>query len=457
MKKQLWAVLAMMLALMMCVPMTAGAYEPTIEMIDSEGNDVYDYGCIWESGTYTVQGRDPYNGITVGDEGLEVVLILNGVEIPRTYGGAGLECTTAKKVTLVLKDGTSNLIQGSDACAGIWNGRAPLEIYCESAWNGEEGHVCDNDCGALVAFGNAEGVYAGAGIGGGRRYEGEASAEMTWDEFNASGCNITIYGGNINAQGGNGAAGIGGGAFEDWGYDEETDTYGPIFYVGSGRDITIVGGNVYAQGGDGAAGIGGAMNTGLIDLGPVVENPEDYRGGSGERISITGGNVEAYGGMLAPGIGGGYLGRGKDILITGGNVYAQAGMLARAMKSIPPEGDSDPIEYMPMGSGAKLPGDDATPDASNIRIAPKSGTRIRAGAGNSLGRAAEDNELKGSPFTSGKDITDQLKGKTWFATMTEDAPNTAQPSTGDGMGVGFWAALLVLSAAAFAAMKRRMA
>lgn len=469
MKKHLWAVLAMMLALVICMPAAMGEEEYLrIYNVEDLNNEVGSY--ISESGTYVAEGKSE-SGIVV-DGNADVTLILNGVDIGSPYEPA-LNCSQAKSVKLVLADETENRLasvgmeDGKEygrGYAGIWNAGVPLTICCQSVSNEEDGHICDDSCGVLDAVGssyNDDGMwFAGAGIGGCVEWSAPCSVQTGEKASSADGRRITIFGGNINARGGMGAAGIGGGFNSDsyWELVNGDWTTRYIHYAGSGLDITIAGGNVQALGGDGAAGIGGAMDLGLYDMNSN-DDLEDYRGGSGERISVIGGDVQAFGGMLAPGIGGGYLGKGEDILITGGEVYAQAGvwdMPEPASEDDEYNGNGMP-EYMPVGSGAKLPGDDVTPDSSNIRIAPKSGTRIRAGAGNSLGRAAEDNELKGSPFTSGKDITDQLKGKTWFATMTEEAPNTVQPSTGDGMGAGFWAALLMLSAAAFAVMKRRTA
>ena len=470
MKKHLWAVLAMMLALVICMPAAMGEEEYLrIYNVEDLNNEVGSY--ISESGTYVAEGKSE-SGIVV-DGNADVTLILNGVDIGSPYEPA-LNCSNAGSLKIILADNTKNRLasvgNGTEAAqgyAGIWNAGVPLTICCQSVSNEEDGHICDDSCGVLDAVGGSyydsynDIGYAGAGIGGCLEWSAPCSTQANEEASSVDGRRITILGGNIYAQGGTGAAGIGGGVNSEsyWGKVNDDWMWQYSYYAGSGMDITIAGGNVQALGGTGAAGIGGAMNTKLLQSGLFVENLGEYLGGSGKRISITGGSVYAEGGELAPGIGGGYLGKGEDILITGGEVYAQAGVWDMPEPTSEDEeynGNGMP-EYMPVGSGAKLPGDDVTPDSSNIRIAPKSGTRIRAGAGNSLGRAAEDNELKGSPFTSGKDITDQLKGKTWFATMTEDAPNTVQPSTGDGMGAGFWAALLMLSAAAFAVMKRRTA
>lgn len=458
MKKQLWAVLAMMLALMMCVPMAAGAdeYLRVYEVNEETGEvgaetDSY----IEQSGTYLAEGTSDGDNIKVAN-GADVTLILAGVEVV-PHGSAALDCTEAGSLTLVLADNTENEFIGGKCYAGIQNAGVPLTIMCESVYDGEENHDCiEENCGFLYAQGGSFDIYGGAGIGGGMKQEQYESASEGENGRYADGKNITINGGYVVAQGAFGAAGIGGGnCYENiWRASKE------IHHAGDASGIEITGGVVDAYGGEFAPGIGGAMHTRLLLVGDAVEDEDmsDYTGGSATDIEISGGWVTAIGKMAA-GIGCAYKGDASGIVISGGNVYAE---LYQEMGMMSEGGDA--LAYAPVGNGLGRKG-----EKDDVVIEPKSGLCINVyGGGNEdqgdtgaqAAMLAADDGTSDEPFakvTTYRDITSEINGMQWLMTMSEDVAVGAQPSTGDGMGVGFWAALLALSAAAFAAMKRRMA
>ena len=210
--------------------------------------------------------------------GVDANITLDTLRIRPTDGAAISMGDSSASVTITIKGGTSNYLNGVNA-AGIEklskNGR--LTITCEHA--DEENHQCSKSCGLLDA---RCGQGHGAGIG-------------------ASGCNygtetggIYIKGGEILAVGHDGA-GIGGSNLADV------------------SDINISGGIIEARGDNGAAGIGSATNGGI---------------GS---INISGGIISAYGSAFrnssgshfyGAAIGAAYCSRFDSINISGGTIYA---------------------------------------------------------------------------------------------------------------------------------------
>lgn len=210
--------------------------------------------------------------------GVDANITLDTLRISPTDGAAISMGDSSASVTITIKDGTSNYLNGVNA-AGIEklskNGR--LTITCEHA--DEENHQCSKSCGLLDARCSKG---HGAGIG-------------------ASGCNygtetggIYIKGGVILAVGTDGA-GIGGSNLADV------------------SDINISGGIIEARGDNGAAGIGSATNGGI---------------GS---INISGGMISAYGSTFrnysgsrfyGAAIGAACYSRFDSINISGGTIYA---------------------------------------------------------------------------------------------------------------------------------------
>ena len=210
--------------------------------------------------------------------GVDANITLDTLRIRPTDGAAISMGDSSASVTITIKGGTSNCLNGVNA-AGIEklskNGR--LTITCEHA--DEENHQCSKNCGILDARCSKG---HGAGIG-------------------ASGCNygtetggIYIKGGMITAVGADGA-GIGGSNLADV------------------SDINISGGIIKAQGRNGAAGIGSATN------------------GSIGSINISGGIISAYSNAFSnssgvcyygAAIGAAYCSSFDSINISGGTIYA---------------------------------------------------------------------------------------------------------------------------------------
>lgn len=209
--------------------------------------------------------------------GVDANITLDSLRISTTDGAAISMGDSSANVTITLKGGTSNYLNGVNA-AGIEklskNGR--LTITCEHA--DEENHQCDMNCGMLDARCSAG---HGAGIG-------------------ASGFNgaqtggIYIKGGVILAAGTDGA-GIGGSN------------------LANVSDINISGGIIEAHGDNGAAGIGSATNGGV------------------DSINISGGTISAYGSAFrnysgsrfyGAAIGAACYSRFDSINISGGTIYA---------------------------------------------------------------------------------------------------------------------------------------
>ena len=238
--------------------------------------------------------------------------------------------------------------------------------------------------GVVNAMGGGNEDMGGAGIGGG---------------YGGSGGTVAVYGGVVNATGGICSAGIGG---DESGSGGTVTVYGGVVkatggggnysgagiggggYGSSGGTVAVYGGVVTATGGDGGnysgAGIGGG----------------GYRGNGGE-VTIAGGKVTATGGNNAAGIGGG---NGGTVNITGGDVTAT--------------GKSG-------GSGI----------GGGLTISPAEGWNIQAKAGES---AAAATALSGSPFAPGTttDVTAQVQGKAYFATVAQKLPDKETPAQSTG-------------------------
>lgn len=209
--------------------------------------------------------------------GVDANITLDSLRISTTDGAAISMGDSSANVTITLKDGTSNYLNGVNA-AGIEklskNGR--LTITCEHA--DEENHQCDMNCGMLDARCSA-GHGAGIGTSG---FNGAQTG------------GIYIKGGIILAAGTDGA-GIGGSN------------------LANVSDINISGGIIEAHGDNGAAGIGSATN------------------GSVDSINISGGTISAYGSAFrnysgsrfyGAAIGAACYSRFDSINISGGTIYA---------------------------------------------------------------------------------------------------------------------------------------
>jgi hypothetical protein len=263
----------------------------------------------------TVTGNDvnDYRRIEIED-GAEATVTLDNAIINTpsyNYDRGAIMLDTDAKLTLILADGTDNVVNGPNnwpAIAVRANENAELTIQgngsltaqggTEAAgiggnYGGNGGHITISSGTVTATGGGISGYYSGgAGIGGGR---------------NGDGCDITISGGTVTANTGHSGAGIGGGF---------RGTYGG--YGGNGGNVTISGGTVTANGGNGGAGIGGGLNranTGSVTItgGSVKMNshtgptPTNEPGGTGQKLyrnTLTVGN---------PAI-------GRDIAITAGSI-----------------------------------------------------------------------------------------------------------------------------------------
>lgn len=209
--------------------------------------------------------------------GVDANITLDSLRIRTTDGAAISMGDSSANVTITLKGGTFNSLNGVNA-AGIEklskNGR--LTITCEHA--DEENHQCDMNCGILD-------VRCSKGHGAGIGASGINGAQTG---------GIYIKGGMISATGTDGA-GIGG---------------SNLAYV---SDINISGGIIEAHGDNGAAGIGSATN------------------GSVDSINISGGTISAYGSAFRNYSGSRFYGAAigaacyssfNSINISGGTIYA---------------------------------------------------------------------------------------------------------------------------------------
>lgn len=246
-----------------------------------------DYSYNEETQTLTVLKSTPITIQSVNNQfvnakifiksGVDANITLDSLRIRPTDGAAISMGDSSASVTITIKGGTSNYLNGVNA-AGIEklskNGR--LTITCEHA--DEENHQCDINCGMLDAR-CSKGHGAGIGASG-------TNGAQTGS--------IYIKGGMILAAGTDGA-GIGGSNLADV------------------SDINISGGIIEARGDNGAAGIGSATN------------------GSVDSINISGGTISAYGSAFrnysgsrfyGAAIGAAYCSRFDSINISGGTIYA---------------------------------------------------------------------------------------------------------------------------------------
>lgn len=179
--------------------------------------------------------------------------------------------------------------------------------------------------GGLNAAGIGSANYPG-GMGHVRIYGGKVNAYGGYcgagigrGKDNCSFGTISIYGGDVTAEGGEYAAGIGGGQNAD------------------GNLVHIYGGDVKAHGGKYGAGIGGGQNgdggTCTIENEAKIHATGGWDGagigggesGSGHSFHMLGGTVNAVGGAQGAGVGGGEKGNGGDIRISGGTLTASGG------------------------------------------------------------------------------------------------------------------------------------
>lgn len=242
--------------------------------------------------------------------GVDANITLDTLRIRPTDGAAISMGDSSASVTITIKGGTSNYLNGVNA-AGIEklskNGR--LTITCEHA--DEENHQCSESCGLLDA---RCGQGHGAGIGtsgcnygtetGGIYIKGGMILAVGHDGAGIGGSNladvsdINISGGIIEARGDNGAAGIG------------SATNGGI------GSINISGGTIYANTAYGGNG------TGTVAVGAGVNCNSDRTG----IIRISDGVVYAVGSGSADAIGvTDSVAKPADIVIDGGSVYPKCG------------------------------------------------------------------------------------------------------------------------------------
>lgn len=212
---------------------------------------------------------------------------------------------------------------------------------------------------------------------------------------------VNIYGGNINASRINNSgsgAGIGGANGK------------------GGGTVNIYGGKVYAAA-NSSAGIGGGMS----DQGAIVNisggTVEAYshsgaaigsgKSGNGATVNISGGDVTAKSLGTGAAIGGGEGGQGGTVTISDGIVdaYSAYGAAIGSDKS----GNAATVN---ISGGTVTAYNTNNNDAVNgtVTISP-AGQAIKVLAGNS---ESDNQQLEGSPFTEGNEITSLLAGKHWF-------------------------------------------
>ena len=268
-----------------------------------------------EAGWYVVEGNNYYNYIN-NNEDIRLELYING------------------DVNIILTDGAL-LSVGCVAGWDITNLSDTLTIYGQEfdtgrlETNPSDASLVHSGIGGRMASVTihggdikAQSADGGAGIGG-------TDVEGSDDPTFVHGCDVTIFGGNVDASGsygkddrsGYGGAGIGGGGNDP---DDIADGLAYNEVSGNGGNVTIYGGTVSATGGKGAAGIGGGQGAKIKDY--------TIQYGNSGTITISGGTVIAQGGDAinsagggGAGIGGGAGGVGGEINITGGNVQATGG------------------------------------------------------------------------------------------------------------------------------------
>ena len=283
------------------------------------------------TGTYKISGARQ-NPVKITAQG-EVVLVLDGVTI--TTATSPIELADGAKITLVVKDNTTNLLTCTATTVNAANsGKTAGILVPETASLTIDRASGDTGTGTLTVTGG----YGGAGIGGAATQgytdvrgangtDGGAGSDGAWNVADIKGTagakgiggqggfygqsatnagTITINAGTVNAIGGQGGAGIGGGRGGD-GQNGEVGINGSSGTQGNAvrrwgttyRDQRVDCGASGSAGGGGAGGNGG--NGGA--------------GGNGGVVAIKGGTVIAEGKDGAAGIGGGAGGNGGN----GGN------------------------------------------------------------------------------------------------------------------------------------------
>ncbi|HHX14053.1 MAG TPA: carbohydrate-binding domain-containing protein, partial [Clostridiales bacterium] len=259
--KRLLSLACTLVLVLSLMPLQAGAgenYDGVINVVDGTGTGngwalEGDYIRIKENGAYLISGggQAASNRICVNSSVTASVTLDNvniNINLPFEVG-------KNSDVTMILKDGSTNILRSSA-------GHAAIRVFSTAKLTiTTAGQSLGN--GSLEAYGAGECTshWASAGIGGS---ELEASGTIVID-----GGNILAVGGSGRGPGtwrGQGGAGIGGAMGRSCG------------------DITINGGNVTAYGGSGdpmGAGIGGGSS-----------DSEKYAG----KITINGGTVRAYSG-----------------------------------------------------------------------------------------------------------------------------------------------------------------
>ena len=268
-----------------------------------------------QAGWYVVEGNNYYNYIN-NNEDIRLELYIDG------------------DVNIILTDGA---LLSVGCVAGWFDGQDDnLTIYGQEFDTGrletnpsDAGQVHSGIGGRMKSVTihggdiKARSADGGAGIGG-------TDVEGSDDSTFVHGCDVTIYGGTVDASGsygeddpsGYGGAGIGGG-----GNDPDDFDGSPYNTVsGNGGTVNIYGGTVKAVGGGRAAGIGGGYATN--------EKLFVNEGGDGGTVNIYGGHVTAIGGEDiaehgyyggGAGIGGSLYGDGGTVNISGGTVSATGG------------------------------------------------------------------------------------------------------------------------------------
>ncbi len=220
-------------------------------------NEEYERLCIDAPGTYRIASTEKLDAaIEIRTSG--VTLILSGIHLSPDKGSAIVFEVNNKNTeahqytTIILEEGSLNQLtsNGGVAASAIENKNHPIIITCSLA---EENHVCNSECGKLIAKADSLG---GTGMNG----------------------NVTIQGGVIEAIGKSGP-GIGG-------------------YWEDGNNITISGGIVTANGIGASGGYsnaenivisGGTIETTYIGGGKYGKTEVSVEPDSGRKISVCDG------------------------------------------------------------------------------------------------------------------------------------------------------------------------
>ena len=367
-----------------------------------------------EAGWYVVEGNNYYNYIN-NNEDIRLELYIDG------------------DVKIILKDGAL-LSVGCVAGWDITNLSDTLTIYGQEFDTGrletnpsDAGLVHSGIGGRMASVTihggdiKAQSADGGAGIGG---TDGENSDDPTF----VHGCDVTIYGGTVDASGsygeddpsGYGGAGIGGG-----GNDPDDFDGSPYNKVsGNGGNVTIYGGTVTAKGGGRAAGIGGGYATN--------EKLFVNEGGNGGTVNIYGGHVTAIGGEDiaehgyyggGAGIGGSLYGNGGTVNIYGGTVSATGGKGAAGIGGGQGAKIKDyTIQYGNSGTITISGGTVIAQGGDAINSAGGGGAGIGGGAG---GVGGEINITGGNVQATGGDYSAGIGNQAFYVENNTSQPNEA--------------------------------